>query len=295
MSPFLTFLLLILEHAAHHYRSGVASIVAKVPVPSCSKHLEILLIMLVLTDLFSGICAKLFIAVSKDILARRRNEYSSSRLSCLEEMTIKIYLIRIGRTFECIWQTRWEFQPHVRPSPPSGEVQNTSPIGPTLMRDSRLRAKEAEENRAWNNVLDEKTSLEDRDTHALRPKYPDHPGLHAPGDFKTLAGHHRLASSIRGSNPDSTQLTYLAGPGPSPCSNTSFYSNVNPSSSLGPHPRVSPGFHAPSLQGTYSGALEYMSQEYSGLGPYDTHSNRNSIQPDVQCRFQPRECSGNIL
>ena len=208
------------------------------------------------------------------------------------------------------------FQPPIRLSPPVREVQDTSPTGLTLMRESRLRAKEAEENQARKNALDEKTNLEEGiDIRTVRPKYPEHPSFHAPGDFTTLAGHHRVASSFRGSNPESTQPTYPAvpspsprsntnfysnvNPSPSPRSNTSFYSNVNPSSSPGfnaqdsqgaRYPRGSPGLHAPSSQGTYSGALEYMNQQYSGMGPYyNPISNRNHIQT-----FNAGSSQGNV-
>ena len=95
------------------------------------------------------------------------------------------------------------FNPSIRLSPSLRESQDTSPTALTEMRESRLRAKEAEEGQAKNIEYDEKTNMEEgASITQRRMQYPEHPSFYTRKEYATLARkQHRIASEFQESTP----------------------------------------------------------------------------------------------
>ena len=140
------------------------------------------------------------------------------------------------------------FQAPAVPSPSLGEFQDTSPTGLTQMRQSRLRAKEAEEDQARMNRAESTTNLEEGiDINNRRFRYPEHPSFHK-GSYQTLAGNHRIASAFQGSSSENFQSTNPGYSSFTTYNGPASVNNLDEGSYRSPYPSIS---RATSVQPTY--------------------------------------------
>lgn len=187
------------------------------------------------------------------------------------------------------------FHAPIRSSPSLRQLQDTSPTGLTQMRQSRLRAKEAEEDQARIGRFDSTTNLEEGAQIKGRFKYPEHPSFHSRGDYENLASNHRVASAFKGTS----QSTYPQHSSSTTYNRPSNFNNLNEGVALptyrSPYPSYTKQNRATSIQPTYSsqnhsGHLEYpsISRNRSGQLEYPNVSQNRSGHLDYPSVSQNR-------
>ena len=140
------------------------------------------------------------------------------------------------------------FQAPVLSSPSLPEFQDTSPTGLTQMRQSRLRAKEAEENQTRTSRAESTTNLEEGiDIENYRFKSPEHHSFYK-GSYQNLAGHHRVPSAFQNSSSENFQSTNPGYPSFTTYNGPANVNNLDDSNYRSPYPSIS---RATSVQPTY--------------------------------------------